>query len=165
MVRTNAEKTRLRKRVWWSGVSTVAAVMQANARGTCARKQSRITVVYNLTNRIPNQCMIHLSLYPPASLSTGGCKSDAISVVVTWISRAIITAFVLFICVVILYLMFSRGSRWVARGGRGHPVCFNLDLFFISISSLLAEFVLNCKSLFICLCTFVAIVLYLCVWY
>nr|XP_027215049.1 uncharacterized protein LOC113807922 isoform X1 [Penaeus vannamei] len=43
--------------------------------------------------------------------SQGGCKSDAISVVVTWISRAIITAFVLFICVVILYLMFSRGSR------------------------------------------------------
>ncbi|XP_027215050.1 uncharacterized protein [Penaeus vannamei] len=48
--------------------------------------------------------------------SQGGCKSDAISVVVTWISRAIITAFVLFICVVILYLMFSRGSRRERRG-------------------------------------------------
>ncbi|XP_037786886.1 uncharacterized protein LOC119582589 [Penaeus monodon] len=48
--------------------------------------------------------------------SQGGCKSDAASIVVTWISRAIITAFVLFICVVILYLMFSRSSSRERRG-------------------------------------------------
>ncbi|XP_063611156.1 uncharacterized protein LOC134784900 [Penaeus indicus] len=48
--------------------------------------------------------------------SQGGCKSDAASLVVTWISRAVITAFVLFICVVILYLMFSRSSSRERRG-------------------------------------------------
>ncbi|XP_047497368.1 uncharacterized protein LOC125044642 isoform X2 [Penaeus chinensis] len=48
--------------------------------------------------------------------SQGGCKSDAAGLVVTWISRSVITAFVLFICVVILYLMFSRSSRRERRG-------------------------------------------------
>ncbi|XP_042879788.1 uncharacterized protein LOC122258116 [Penaeus japonicus] len=54
--------------------------------------------------------------YTPDSL--GGCKSDAMSVVVMWISRAIITAFVLFICIIVLYLMFSRSSRRERRDSR-----------------------------------------------